>query len=234
MPDKFRGNLLALAVMVCLYERPMHPYEIVLTLRQRHKEESVRLNYVSLYAVIASLLKRGLVAVVGVERQGRLPERTVYCLTDSGKEEVHQWMADLISTPTREYPSLAVALTFLPVLSPDEALRLLKERALSLETRLVQGQASLQWVQRHGLPRLLWIEAEFLLRLTEAELQYVRELIGEIEAGTLEGTDFWKALHESQELSLGIILSEKAQYPEETGIRAGGQGTAPRKRTRHG
>ena len=58
MAARRRNNPLALAVLMCLYERPMHPYEVATTLRQRHKNESVRLNYGSLYAVVGSLEKR--------------------------------------------------------------------------------------------------------------------------------------------------------------------------------
>ena len=61
MPAKNRANPLALAVLVCLAERPMHPYEVATTLRQRQKHESVRLNYGSLYGVVESLEKRGLI-----------------------------------------------------------------------------------------------------------------------------------------------------------------------------
>ena len=82
MARRNRSNPLALAVLICLCERPMHPYEVATTLRQRQKHESVRLNYGSLYAVVASLEKRGLIAPRGRERSGRLPERTVYCLTE--------------------------------------------------------------------------------------------------------------------------------------------------------
>ena len=52
MPRRNRSNPLALAVLVSLYEKPMHPYEIAQTLRLRAKHESVRLNYGSLYAVV--------------------------------------------------------------------------------------------------------------------------------------------------------------------------------------
>ena len=55
MASRNRNNPLALAVLICLSERPMHPYEVATTLRQRQKHESVRLNYGSLYAVVASL-----------------------------------------------------------------------------------------------------------------------------------------------------------------------------------
>ena len=37
MPRWSRSNPLALAVLVCLYEKPMHPYEVAQTLRARAK-----------------------------------------------------------------------------------------------------------------------------------------------------------------------------------------------------
>src|ERR1022692_3353651 len=92
MLGRNRSNPLALAVLICLYERPMHPYEVATTLRQRHKQESVRLNFGSLYAVVASLEKRGLIAAHETMREGRLPERTVYGVTESGKIEAHDWL----------------------------------------------------------------------------------------------------------------------------------------------
>ncbi len=52
------ANALALAVLTLLYEKPMHPYEMSATLRHRSKEESIKLNYGSLYAVVESLRRR--------------------------------------------------------------------------------------------------------------------------------------------------------------------------------
>jgi DNA-binding PadR family transcriptional regulator len=87
-----RNNPLALAVLICLYERPMHPYEVSTTLRQRQKHDSIRLNYGSLYAVVDSLERRGFIVASGTERSGRLPERTIYELTGSGRVEMHDWL----------------------------------------------------------------------------------------------------------------------------------------------
>ncbi len=39
------SNPLALAVLACLMERPMHPYEMATTLRERGKDQSIKLNY---------------------------------------------------------------------------------------------------------------------------------------------------------------------------------------------
>ena len=50
------ANPLALAVLALLFERPMHPYEMAATMKERHKEDSIKLRYGSLYTVIDMLL----------------------------------------------------------------------------------------------------------------------------------------------------------------------------------
>src|ERR1700748_2441980 len=92
---------LALAVLALLFERPMHPYEMAATLKQRHKEESIKLRYGSLYTVIELLRARGPTRARETSREGRRPERTVYALTDVGREELLDWMRDLIRDPIK-------------------------------------------------------------------------------------------------------------------------------------
>ena len=105
MPRWSRSNPLALAVLVCLYEKPMHPYEVAQTLRTRAKEQSVRLNYGSLYAVVESLEKKGFIKATGTLREGKRPQRTVYEITDEGSLEMTDWLTELIGTPNKEYPA---------------------------------------------------------------------------------------------------------------------------------
>src|ERR1700728_1158625 len=103
MPRQVRSNPLALAVLVTLYEKPMHPYEVAQTLRQRAKQESVRLNYGSLYAVVEALEKRGLIRAKETVKDGKRPERTIYEMTDDGEREMVDWMTELIGVPIKEY-----------------------------------------------------------------------------------------------------------------------------------
>ena len=121
MAPRNRTNPLALALLICLYERPMHPYEAATTMRQRGKHYSVRLNYGSLYAVVDSLERRGLIEAVETQREGRLPERTVYRLTHAGQVEAEEWLSELVSTPIKEYPAFEAALSFLPALPPESS-----------------------------------------------------------------------------------------------------------------
>jgi DNA-binding PadR family transcriptional regulator len=196
MPARNRANPLALAVLVCLAEQPRHPYEVATTLRQRQKHESVRLNYGSLYGVVESLERRGLIEAQETKRSGRLPERTVYRLTESGRIELHDWLTDLLSTPVKEYPAFQAALSFLPALPPDDVVTLLHERAQHLQAELAQAAATRDLADKAGLPRLFWVEAEFDMVLREAELGYVRQLIADIESGALDGAAWWREIHE--------------------------------------
>jgi DNA-binding PadR family transcriptional regulator len=195
VPARYRSNPLALAVLVCLAERPMHPYEVATTLRQRQKHESVRLNYGSLYGVVESLERRGLIEAQETRREGRLPERTVYRLTDAGSIELHDWLTDIISTPMPDYPAFQAALSFLPALPPADVAGLLRERTSRLEAELTAAAATRELMHKHGLPRVVWVEAEFATVLREAELGYVRGLIRDIESGALDGLEWWQAIH---------------------------------------
>ena len=190
-----RSNPLALAVLMCLYERPMHPYEVAATLRERGKHESVRLNYGSLYAVVGSLERAGLIEAAEVVREGRLPERTVYRITDAGRLEAHDWLADLIAEPVKEYPAFEAGLSFLPALAPQEAQELLERRLFALDLAIALWQGARELIERRGLPRLLWVEGEYAATLREAERGYVARLLADIAAGELDGIDWWRELH---------------------------------------
>jgi DNA-binding PadR family transcriptional regulator len=174
----------------------MHPYEVATVLRQRNKHESVRLNYGSLYAVVASLERRGLIAPQETAREGRLPERTVYDLTDAGRVETHDWLTDLIATPVKEYPAFEAALSFLPALPPADVAGLLEERAVRLETEIAQARASQEVADKMGLPRLFSVESQFRIIFLEAELEFARRLAADIGSGALDGVDWWRSVHD--------------------------------------
>jgi DNA-binding PadR family transcriptional regulator len=197
-----RTNPLALAVLTCLYERPMHPYEIDQTLRQRTKHESIRLNYGSLYKTVESLARRQLIRVSHTVREGQRPQRTVYEITEAGTEEMHDWLSSLIQSPAKEYLQFEAGLSLLPILSPDEAAALLKRRVAALTRRLAELRVPAP------VPRLFLLETEYQERLCAAELEFVRGLVDDIESGRLGGLDLWQAAWQSGRLDVSAL--EKA------------------------
>ena len=93
------ANTLALAVLGLLQERPMHPYEMASTLRERHKDSSFKINSGSLYDTVEALAREGWIEPVETDRDGRRPERTVYAFTALGQREFLAWIDELIATP---------------------------------------------------------------------------------------------------------------------------------------
>jgi DNA-binding PadR family transcriptional regulator len=193
------SNPLALAVMTLLGERPMHPYEVAQVLRQRGKEHSIKIHYGSLYTVVQNLEKHGFVEVTGTQRQGNRPERTLYGLTDAGRAEAHDWLADLLAVPVHEFPRFESALSLMGVLPVEEVLGLLEQRARQLDVRIAGVRGALEKMYE-TLPRVFLVENEYQARMMEAEASYVRGLIGEIADGTLSGVEGWRAFHETGEM----------------------------------
>jgi DNA-binding PadR family transcriptional regulator len=190
------SNPLALAVMALLYERPMHPYEMVTLMRERGKHETVRLRYSSLYSVVGALEREGLIVPKETVREGRRPERTVYGITGAGREEFLTWLRELVREPVKEYTQFAAGLSFLPGLPPEEAVELLEERVRRLEKETTEMGSRLEdAMERYDLPRLFLVESEHELMLREAELEWVRKLAGDIEAGALGDLSEWRSLH---------------------------------------
>jgi DNA-binding PadR family transcriptional regulator len=196
MPRAVRSNPLAMAVLVSLYERPMHPYEVAQTLRQRAKQESVRLNYGSLYAVVESLEKRGLIKATGTIREGKRPERTVYEITDDGTREMVDWLTELVGVPAKEYPQFMAGLSFIAALDPDDALRALRERADALGFKLAALRGGMKAALGAGLPRLFELEVEYEEGQLAAELRFVKGLVEDLETKSLDGIDMWRAFHD--------------------------------------
>ncbi len=206
------SNPLALAVLALLFERPMHPYEMGAILKQRHKEESIKLRYGSLYTVIDYLLKQALIAARATARDGRRPERTVYEITPAGCDELRAWMADLISEPVKEYPQFEAALCLLPVLPPDEALALLRGRLERIERNATALARQIEDVSGQGLPPLFLVETEYRLALVKAEQQFVAELVRRIESGW-GPLDLWRGIHDDRDATMERLYREFGGAP---------------------
>src|SRR5689334_25247679 len=93
---------LSLSVLELLHERPMHPYELAATMRARHHDEFIRLNFGSLYHTVDSLERDGWIVPVEKEKEGRRPERTIYQLTDAGRTVLLRVVSQILAQPRRE------------------------------------------------------------------------------------------------------------------------------------
>jgi DNA-binding PadR family transcriptional regulator len=193
------GNLLGLAVLSALVERPMHPYEMASVLRERGKDQDMTIKWGSLYTVVQNLEKHGFLEATESVRQGGRPERTIYRITDAGREELSDWVRELVSSIEREPPRFKAGLSMLGVLPPDEAISLLQQRLGLLEAEIAGQRESLAQDSRE-VPRLFLIESEYDLAIREAEATWIRSLLDELIAGSMSGVAMWRAWHETGQM----------------------------------
>jgi len=176
---------LALAVMNLLMERPMHPYEMKSTMKERGHDQVIRLKGGSIYDTVERLEAGGFIKSQKTSREGRRPERTVYAITEAGRDEITGWLAELLTQPVNEYPQFGGALAFVAALDKDEVTRLLKMRIALLDARIAGAEKQLKNFLGMGLPRLFLVEGEYAVAMQRAELEWVRHIVDDIQSGKL-------------------------------------------------
>jgi DNA-binding PadR family transcriptional regulator len=188
-------TLLALAILELLAEGPKHPYEMRQHMHQRGTERAIPTKAASVYDTVERLTQAGFIEPVLVNREGRRPERTIYCLTAAGADELESWLRRLIEEPSREYPRFGAALMFLGALRrKEEAIKALERRAEAFEEEIENVDAMLRGLPPF-LPRLFAVEDEYTQAMRRAELEWIRRTIGELQDGTLE----WPSMIEQME-----------------------------------
>lgn len=208
VPKRKVDNLLALAVLAELTQRPMHRYELASVLRAHGKERDMDVKLSSLYTVVQNLTKHGFLEAVGTNRQGRRPERTTYRITESGRQEMVEWTRTLISEPQAEHPRFTAGLSIMMVLPPEEVIALLHVRLTRLEETIAGRGAELAETRR-DVPRLFLTEDEYALAMLEAEASWVRSLWKELATGAHPDLPGWREWHRTG--SMPADLAELAE-----------------------
>lgn len=192
-------NLLGLAVLAYLTQRPMHAYELHRQLLDYDAASTFKFSYGALYSVVRQLDRAELIQPVGTDRQGNLPERTSYEITAAGQQELGSWLQELVSEPRHEYPAFAAALSLLVVLPPEEATRALRDRLAVLAEQRAATAKTVADTTDTGVHPLFLVEEDYRLALLDAETAFVQRLLGQI--ADEQWTAEWREHHneDSQE-----------------------------------
>jgi DNA-binding PadR family transcriptional regulator len=176
-----------MVVLSLVWEEAMHPYRMQVLIKERGKDQIANVaQRNSIYQTIDALKRAGLIAVRETERQERRPERTVYEITDEGRQALLAWLRTVLSTPAREFPDFPAALSLAAVLGPDDVRAQLEARIQALEPRL----AALETPYPH-LPRLFLLEAEYMAAVIRAELKWLRGVTADLRSKKLTWSKAW-------------------------------------------
>lgn len=189
------GNLLALAVLSYLTQRPMHPYELQRSLKDNDAAHTFKLSYGALYSVVRQLASAGFIEELETEREGNRPERTVYRLTPAGAQEMGDWLRELLAEPQSEYPAFAAALSLIVVLPPEEAAALLTDRLGRIEAERAELSRTRDAAIAAGVHPVFLVEDEYRSALLSAEADFVAGFIDRIADADSDWAAPWRAHH---------------------------------------
>jgi DNA-binding PadR family transcriptional regulator len=190
MEKIIKRSPIALAALAMLYEAPMHPYRMQQLIKERGKDEVINVGQrASLYQTIGRLAREGLISARMVTHDENRPERTVYELTDSGRAITLDWMREILSTPKPEFPEFPAAISFLPLLTPKDALRQLELRAVALQAEIERIDEQRRLAS--AVPRLFLLEMELLRAMHATERSWVTSIANDLRSGKLTWSKAW-------------------------------------------
>ena len=202
---------LGLIVLWQLMDGPMHVYRMQKLFEAQGKDRVVNVrSRASLYQAIERLVRNGLVEVSETVRIEGYPDRTVYAITDAGREVARQWLREMLSATEGEYPEFIAAMSVMFGLPPAEAQAELERRAEKLAATLAETEAELT-AAPPGLPRLFLLEEEYRRAMLGTELGWVRGVIEDLRAGRLTWSEQWL-----REIAAAFIDENDNENPEDS------------------
>jgi DNA-binding PadR family transcriptional regulator len=190
---------------------PMHVYRMQKQFEAQGKDRVVNVrSRASLYQAIERLVRNGLVEVSETVRIEGYPDRTVYAITDAGREVARQWLREMLSATEGEYPEFIAAMSVMFGLPPAEAQAELERRAEKLAATLADTEAELT-AAPPGLPRLFLLEEEYRRAMLGTELGWVRGVIEDLRAGRLTWSEQWL-----REIAAAFINENDNENPEDS------------------
>jgi DNA-binding PadR family transcriptional regulator len=164
----------------------MHPYAVQRLIKDWGKDQVVNVSQrASLYRTIDRLRVDGLIAVREVGRDQAYPERTVYEITEEGRRTARDSLVHMLCTPKREFPQFPAALAHLLLITPEEALPLVEQRARQLAVLRAGLAAELEAAARRGLPRVTVLETEYLHAVAATEEAWLASVTEDLRTGRL-------------------------------------------------
>ena len=172
-----------LVILGLLQERQLYGYEVKQIIEDRMGEWT-NIAFGSIYFALKKLAEGGFVEKVGTEQEGSRPSRTVYQITEAGREEFLRLLREVWRDLERHYFTIDIGLAFLEALP-------VKEVEGYLQGRIAQLEGILQHITAHRaevladeyVPRLVAAVFDHSLAHFEAELAWTRDLLEKVEQG---------------------------------------------------
>ncbi|MHB8906248.1 MAG: PadR family transcriptional regulator [Melioribacteraceae bacterium] len=172
---------LAALILGVVSERERNPYEITKMLEQLNTRKLLPLADSTVYATINNLKKQGFITG-RTERNGNLPEKTIYSITPEGEFEFHESITSFLEDDVNSPSNFDIGILLMHNLSKPEILIKLKKKLERLESNSYTIRKQILSFEMDST-KVAFTSLSMLkhrMHLIEAELKTIRELIKEL------------------------------------------------------
>jgi DNA-binding PadR family transcriptional regulator len=132
-----------------IYPEPRHAYAINAIIRELGIEQWAHISQASIYNTLNRLKKEGCVDVTR-EKVGKMPERKVYSITDTGRQRLNYELEKAILATDMDDNRFYLAMSFAFALTAEEAIKLLNVRIETFRGILVHLEKQIEHVREHN------------------------------------------------------------------------------------
>ena len=181
-----------LVILGFLRRRPLYGYEI------KHMIEQVmgdwtNIAFGSIYFALRKLAEEGFIEKVGTEQEGGRPSRTVYQITDAGREEFLRLLREVWHEVEPQYFAFDIGLSFMEALPIGEVKGYLRKRVKHLEHIIqhLEAHQEEQLADERVPGHLAAVVFDHHRAHLRAELDWTRNLLEKVEQGVYDAELDW-------------------------------------------
>lgn len=136
----------ATMIMGLINTSPLNAYEIVKQLQWMNVKHWYNIANSTVYATIKTVEKKGYISGT-IEKEGNMPDKTIYTLTDSGRVELMNTLRHSIVTFDYDANIFSIAAFFIDFFEVAEQKQLLEKRLDTLQKYLqgIECQVTKSW-----------------------------------------------------------------------------------------
>lgn len=162
--------------------QPVHGYDVRRELLSWNVESWANIQPGSIYHALRKLTEEGMLAEVATEQVGARPARTTYRCTDKGEAEFRELLGKYAWEYREPVDPFLSAFAFLPTMSRDQAARVLRARARTIEAMAANWRENLGPWSAEKPEHVSW-QFELTIGRLDVEARWCHDIAGRIEAG---------------------------------------------------
>lgn len=168
-----------------IYEKPLNAYEIIKGLNYMNVKWWFHIADSTVYSTLKALEKKGYISG-STEKVGNMPDRTVYSLSDVGREKFIDTLKASILQFNYDTNIFSIAAFFLNAFAPEEQRELLEKRLETLQNYRIGIKKQVNPLWENEVSSVHVANVERMIDLVDAEITGTKRLLAAVAAGAVK------------------------------------------------